>query len=90
MQLSFIKDTDGSFYSLDKDNNKVPAAGVTEDTENLVICLYDETQGDAENAVSLVVKDAETGKYYKRSNKRRSSKTLPYNCGNCNYCKYGR
>ena len=59
------KDVDGSFYSLDENNNKVPVAGVTEDTDNLVICLYVETQGDAEGAVSLVVKDAETGKYYK-------------------------
>lgn len=57
-----FKDTDGSFYKGDA-ANKTPLTGKTED--DLVICLYDDSQTDPEKAVTLVTKNAQ-GKYEKQ------------------------
>lgn len=51
------KDTDGTFYTLDADGNKVTQAGLTED--DLIMCLYDNTQTDPDKAVTLVQKNAD-------------------------------
>ena len=51
------KDTDGSFYTLADDGTKVTQAGLTED--DLIMCLYDDTQTDPDKAVTLVQKNAD-------------------------------
>lgn len=51
------KDTDGSFYTLDDDGNKVPQTGVNED--DLIMCLWDGSETDPEKAVTLVQKNAD-------------------------------
>lgn len=58
------KEADGTYYTMDKDGNKTPLTGVTED--DLVMCIYDETQTDPNKAVSLVAKDAD-GKYVREA-----------------------
>ena len=57
-------DTDGTtYYTLDEDGNKTTKTGVTED--DLVICLFDDTQTDPEKAVVLVEKRNDG--YYKEN-----------------------
>lgn len=53
------KNADGSFYTLDDTGNKIPQTGINED--DLIMCLYDDTATDPENAVTLVQKDADGG-----------------------------
>ena len=57
-------DADGSYYSLAEDGTKTTKTGVTED--DLIICMFDDTQTDPEKAVILVEKRAD-GNYYKES-----------------------
>lgn len=53
------KNADGSFYTLDAAGNHVPQAGLNE--EDLIMCLYDDTQTDPDKAVILVQKDTDGG-----------------------------
>lgn len=59
-----FKDTDGSFYTLAEDGSKTTQSGLSED--DLIICLYDDTQSDPDKAVTLVQKNAD-GTYSKES-----------------------
>lgn len=56
-----FKDTDGTFYTGDE-TNKNTLTGTTED--DLVICIWDGTKTDPDDAVTLVTKNAE-GEYEK-------------------------
>ena len=57
-------DTDGTYYTEDDAGNKTTKTGVTED--DLIICLFDDTQTDPEKAAVLVEKRSD-GNYYKES-----------------------
>ena len=52
----------GGFYKLDEDGTQIDLPGITE--EDLIISLWDETETDPENAVTLVQKN-EDGTYSK-------------------------
>ena len=58
-------DTDGTYYTLDDAGNKTTKTGVSEN--DLIICLFDDTQTDPEKAVVLVEKNATDGAYYKET-----------------------
>ena len=61
------KNEDGTFYSLEEDGTHKELEGLSED--DLIICLYDESQTDPNKAVILVDKDEETGNYFKETYK---------------------
>ncbi len=53
------KEADGSYYTLDDAGNKVPQTGVNEN--DLIMCLYDDTATNPDDAVILVQKDTDGG-----------------------------
>lgn len=61
----FKDDNDGSFYKLDENGARV-AVDVSDD--ELVMCIFDDSSEDAEDAVTLVTQDSD-GKYFKQVTK---------------------
>lgn len=57
-----FKDSDGSFYTVDGSGNKTTLEDVTED--DLLICLYDDTQTDPDKAVLLVAPSSDSATGY--------------------------
>ena len=60
----FKDDTTGGYYTLDEEGTRTDLTGVTED--DLIICLYDDTQTDPEYAVTLVQSNGD-GTYSKEA-----------------------